>query len=244
MTPDLSALYQQLPIWLAAGFVGVTVFALAFFYYLLHTTSPRKAIWFTGLATGWLALTGSLAANEFFLNLATIPPRIMLVVVPVFASLITLTLTQAGKRFLDTLPLRPLTYFHLIRIPVELVLFGLFLHRQIPLMMTFEGLNPDILSGITAPVIGWLVFRKQLPTRVLLIWHLLALLLLINIVTIALLSAPTFLQQLNFEQPNVGILKFPFVWLPGFVVPMVALCHLAAIRQLTRRYPTHSPSIR
>ncbi len=240
MTPDLSALSQQPPVWLVVSFVLITIISLFFFFHLLRSTRPQKAVWFTSVAIGWLALTGTLAANNFFLNLSTIPPRIMLVVVPIFTSLIALTVTPAGKRFLDALPLRSITYFHLIRIPVELVLLGLFVHRQVPEMMTFEGLNPDLLSGLTAPVIGWLVFRqKSLPMRALLVWNLMALFLLINIVTIALLSAPTFLQQLNVAQPNVGILKFPFVWLPGFVVPMVALCHLAAIRQLMNGHPTN-----
>nr|WP_293833600.1 hypothetical protein [uncultured Arsenicibacter sp.] len=240
MTPDLSALSQQPPVWLVVSFVLITIISLLFFYHLLRNTRPKKAVWFTSLAIGWLTLTGTLAANDFFVNLSAIPPRLILVVVPVFTSLIALTVTPAGKRFLDALPLRSITYFHLIRIPVELVLLGLFLDRQVPQMMTFEGLNPDILSGLTAPVIGWLVFRKQVVSRrALLVWNLLALLLLINIVTIAFLSAPTAVQQFNFDQPNVGILKFPFVWLPGFVVPMVALCHVAAIRQLTQGRPAN-----
>ena len=36
----------------------------------------------------------------------------------------------------------------------------------------------------------------------------------------------------GFEQPNVAILHVPFVWLPGGVVPLVLLAHVAALWQL------------
>ncbi|HUQ96495.1 MAG TPA: hypothetical protein VM010_02440, partial [Chitinophagaceae bacterium] len=38
--------------------------------------------------------------------------------------------------------------------------------------------------------------------------------------------------QLAFDQPDIAVLYFPFVLLPGVVVPVVLLSHLAAIRQL------------
>jgi hypothetical protein len=63
-------------------------------------------------------------------------------------------------------------------------------------------------------------------------WHLAALGLLLTIVVLALLSAPTPLQQLAFEQPNVAVMQFPFVWLPVFVVPVVAFTHVVALRRL------------
>lgn len=49
-----------------------------------------------------------------------------------------------------------------------------------------------------------------------------------------MLAAPTVVQQFAFDQPNVAILHFPFIALPGCLVPLVALSHLAAIRRLLR----------
>ncbi|MEO6499519.1 MAG: hypothetical protein ABIN95_10915 [Mucilaginibacter sp.] len=68
-----------------------------------------------------------------------------------------------------------------------------------------------------------------------LLWNFICLALLLNVVAHALLSAPFRFQQMAFEQPNVAILYFPFIWLPGFIVPAVLLCHLSAIRQLIMR---------
>jgi hypothetical protein len=99
--------------------------------------------------------------------------------------------------------------------------------------MTFEGRNFDIISGITAPFIYYFGFIKnKIPQTVLLAWNFICLALLINIVMNAVLSAPFTFQQFAFDQPNIAIFYFPFVWLPCCVVPIVLFSHLATIRQL------------
>jgi hypothetical protein len=113
------------------------------------------------------------------------------------------------------------------------VLFWVFLHKGIPEVMTFEGRNLDIISGITAPVIYYLGFVSgRLWPRTILSWNLICLALLVNIVTTAILSTPYPFQRFGFDQPNVAIFYFPFVWLPAVIVPIVLLSHLAAIRKL------------
>jgi hypothetical protein len=52
------------------------------------------------------------------------------------------------KRGLDK---KILTLLHIIRIPVELGLYWLFIYKAIPQLMTFEGRNFDILVGLTVP---------------------------------------------------------------------------------------------
>jgi hypothetical protein len=128
-----------------------------------------------------------------------------------------------------------LTILHTIRIGVEIVLFGLFLYKAVPGLMTFEGRNMDIISGLSAPIVYYFGYKKaKLPSAVILGWNLLCLAILLFTVINAILSAPTPLQQLAFDQPMIAILYFPFVWLPGIVVPLVILSHLSAIRQLVK----------
>jgi hypothetical protein len=38
-----------------------------------------------------------------------------------------------------------------------------------------------------------------------------------------------------FDQPNIAILYFPFVWLPSVVVPGVLLAHLVSLRKLFQK---------
>ena len=160
------------------------------------------------------------------------PPRFFLLIVPPLLFIVILFFTVSGRKFIDDLNLKYLTLLHTIRVLVELVLFWLFLHKVVPQIMTFEGRNFDIFSGLTAPVIFYFGFiKKTLPNKILLLWNFICLGLLINIVAIAVLSAPFPFQQLGFDQPNIALLYFPFIWLPCCIVPLVLLSHLAAIRQ-------------
>ena len=184
----------------------------------------RKITAFGTVAAAILVVQGALAYFGFYLELQALPPRFILGAPPAILILLLMTfaLVPRGQE-----PLRTLTLLHTVRIPVELVLWGLFLHGQVPKLMTFEGLNPDILSGLSAPLIAWLGFNKGKPRRaVLVVWNLAAIVLLFNIVWHAVLSVPTPFQRYGFDQPNVGVLYFPFIWLPAFIVPAVLTAHV------------------
>lgn len=134
---------------------------------------------------------------------------------------------------MDRMELSNLTLIHLNRVPVEFVLLWLSVYHFVPDIMTFEGRNFDIFSGISAALIWYFGFYKnRLNKNILLIWNLICLGLLFNIVIIAILSAPYPFQKFGVDQPNIAVFYFPFIWLPAYVVPVVLFSHLAAIRKL------------
>ena len=180
----------------------------------------------------WILLTGYLSTTGFYRVPDAIPPRV--VVFGVFPPVLVIVIYLIAFRdFVRRLPLTSLTLLHVVRIPVELVLLWLYQNGQAPILMTFEGWNFDILSGITAPAIYLLAFRNgRVNKPLLIIWNLVALGLLINIVTIAVLSFRSPIQQLAFDQPNIGVTYLPFIWLPSVIVPMVLFAHLAALSKL------------
>jgi hypothetical protein len=180
----------------------------------------------------WLVLQGLISLTGFYTVSNTIPPRFILLVLPPLVVIATLFFTLKGKVFIDSLDIKTLTLLHTIRIAVEIILFLVFLQKGIPGIMTFEGRNFDIISGLTAPFIYYFGFiKKQLNEKIIAAWNIVCLVLLINIVITAILSAPFAFQKLAFEQPNVAILYFPFVWLPCCIVPIVLFSHLVAIRR-------------
>ncbi len=142
--------------------------------------------------------------------------------------------TKNGRSFVGRLNLKTLTWFHVIRIPVEIVLVLLYYRSLIPINMTFEGTNFDIVSGLSAGFMAVFAFKGKTVNRKLLIaWNLLCLLLLINIVVISALAVPSPLQKIAFEQPNIAILYFPFNLLPTVIVPLVLFAHLVVLYKLT-----------
>lgn len=228
---------ENLPGYVSVTFVLTTFLTVGFLVYAV-----RQAIFKTKIAKiliflipVWLVFQAILSLSGFYLVTDSLPPRLFSVaVLPAFA-LIILLLVFERNNFVARLSLKTLTLLHVIRIPVEIVLLWLFLSGKVPQLMTFEGRNFDILSGLTAPIVAWLAFRNGKTNRPLLIvWNFFALLLLINIVVNAFLSIPSPIQQFAFDQPNRAVLYFPFIWLPAAVVPIVLFSHLASLWQLLR----------
>jgi len=184
----------------------------------------------------WLVLQGILTFNEFYYDTFSFPPRFALLLGPTLIAILLLFITKRGRLFIEQLNPTTLTYLHTIRIPVEMALFWLCGLKLIPELMTFEGRNFDILSGITAPFIAYVGYTKGKIGRTgLIVWNIVCLGLLFNIVGHAILSVPTNFQQFAFDQPNLAILMFPFSWLACCVVPLVFFSHLVCIRSLLKK---------
>ena len=233
---------ENLPTYISLTFGLTTVATLLLFVWSIRNSNSENIRKKTsriliGL-TIWLVVQTILTLKNIY-NTDTnlFPPKIMLLgILPTLLVVIYLFATQKGRQFIDSLPLKNLTYLNVVRIPVEIVLFWLFLNKAIPELMTFEGRNFDIIAGITAPIIAYFGLTKnKLSRQIILIWNFICLGLLINIVVNALFSVPSPIQKFAFEQPNIAILNFPFSWLPTFIVPIVLFGHLTSIRQLLKQ---------
>ncbi len=219
---------ELLPPAISILFGSLVIVAIAWFYWL-----SRSRI-FLILTTVWVAIQTVLSAAGVYQNTTLLPPKLLLYgILPVLIFIVSIFTTSQGKKFIAQLPLKPLTYLHTIRILVELVLYLLFLHQLVPVYMTFEGTNFDIITGLTAPFVAIFAFNgKSLKKKLLVGWNIFGLALLLNVVITAMLALPTPMQQISLQQPNVAVLYFPFSLLPTVVVPLVLFAHLAAIKQL------------
>ncbi len=222
---------ENIPAFVKIIFILTTVLTL-FLYYSSTNRSFNSLL----VPISWLTIQYYIAQTGFYTITDTLPPRMLLLVGPPFVLIALLFLTKNGRQYIDSLEVKTLTLLHSVRVPVEMVLFWLFIHKAVPQIMTFEGQNLDIISGLTAPFVYYFGYiRKSQSRNFLLVWNFICLGLLINIVATAILSAPTPIQQLAFGQPNIAVLHFPFIWLPCFIVPVVLFSHLVAIRELWKK---------
>lgn len=219
---------SDVPVYVSVLFIICIVFTL---YVLYKASGNSKNLLY--ILLGWLAVQSALSYNLFYTDNMHLPPPFALLVGPILLGIVLLFITTSGKEFIDGFHLKTLTWLHVVRIPVEFTLLFLYKAGKAPELMTFEGVNFDIISGITAPIVALMAFRNNTVQKKLLIgWNILCLILLFNIVIRGVLSVPTPFQQFAFEQPNVGLLYFPYTLLPGFVVPVVLLSHLISLRKL------------
>ena len=221
---------ENLPIYISILFGLITLLTVGLFYKATNRSILSLVILLT-----WLVIQAVIALTDFYTVTDTIPPRFLLLVLPPILFIILLFATNKGRIFIDSLDIKALTLLHIVRVPVEIVLFRLFIYIMIPELMTFEGRNFDVISGISAPLIYYFGFvQKQLSNKIIIIWNVLCLMLLFNIVINAVFSAPFPFQKFAFDQPNIAILYFPFNWLPSCVVPIVLFSHIVVIRQLLK----------
>lgn len=231
---------EHLPVYLSVLFCLIAIAALILLQWTILGSDSRftkKKAGITAIVlSAWLIIQAILALKNTY-NTDALPPKIILFgILPMVIAIVSLFVSVKGRTFIDSLPLERLTYLNLIRIPVEIGLYLLYLNKAVPEIMTFEGRNFDILAGITAPFIAWYGIRRgKLSPKLILLWNVICLALLINIVFTALLSAPSPLQKFAFDQPNIALPNFPFVWLPTLIVPIVFFGHLVSIRQLLRK---------
>ena len=232
---------EKIPVYISIIFGLTTVATLLLFFRTMKRSvteaTRNKALVIIGVVSLWLVIQCIIAIkNVYSTNAGSFPPKILLLgILPPMLAIVFAFATTKGRRFIDSLPLKDITYTNAVRVPVELVLYSLYIFKAVPQILTFEGRNFDILSGITAPFIAYFGFTKQkLSKPIILGWNFVCLALLANIVANALLSAPLAFQQFGFDQPNIAILHFPISWLPTFVVPVVLFGHLVSIRQLIK----------
>lgn len=220
----------NLPLFIPILFVITTLVTIFFL-----CKASINSLFVFAIISLFLVLQSFLSIIGFYASPNAVPPRFPLLILPSFVVIIILFATKKGRVFIDGLNVNYLAILHIIRIPVELVLYWLFLYKYVPQLMTFEGRNFDILSGITSPFIWYFGFvKRKLSKKVILAWNYICLGLLVNIVLNAALSVPSPFQQFAFKQPNIAILYFPYLWLPCIVVPIVLFSHLVLIRRLRK----------
>lgn len=207
---------------LQAIFLLITLLTLFLFY-----TGTGKNIRIVLIFIAWQILIGILSYFEVFNEKPLLFP--LAIIATTLLSFLSFKMVSIEK--LNT---NYLLGIHIIRIPVELCLYQLFVKGQIPEIMTFTGWNFDILIGLSAVVI--LIYqsvkKKNFAKSYFLFWNIIGLLFLSVIVIIAILSSPLPIQKFAFDQPNVALLEFPYSFLPTCIVPIVFISHFLLIKHL------------
>jgi len=228
---------ETVPGYVSVVFILTTFAAVAFLLQAVKKaglrSTPSNILIF--LLPLWILFQAVIAIYGFYLDTSGTPPRLVIAgVLPANLLIVTYFLFFRAE-FIERLPIKLLTLVHIVRIPVEIVLFWLYKSGAVPQVMTFEGLNFDILSGILAPIVYLLAFRGGTVRKwVLAAYNILGLILLANIVSIAVMSLPSPMQQIAFDQPNRAVLYYPYIWLPTIIVPIVLFSHLASLWKLER----------
>ncbi|HEV7701375.1 MAG TPA: hypothetical protein VGO43_14180, partial [Pyrinomonadaceae bacterium] len=129
---------EPLPAYVSIVFILTTFLTVGFLLTSLRAVSldiaPSRLLVF--ILPFWILLTGSIAVAGFYQRTDLMPPRLVIFGVLPALALILLYFAFFRSRLIDRLPLRLLTLLHIVRIPVELVLYWLFIGGLVPQLMT------------------------------------------------------------------------------------------------------------
>lgn len=177
----------------------------------------------------WAIVVSIASLSGFTGNFKLFPVNAMpMLLIPLLTTLILL-FTSDMKTVAAQLNLKVLTQLQMFRVLVEIVLWLLFIQNLLPVQMTFEGRNFDILAGITALIAANYFINNK---TWMIAWNIFGLLLLLNIVVVALLSMPTPFRVFHNEPANIIVTHFPYVFLPTFLVPLAYLLHFISLKKL------------
>jgi hypothetical protein len=185
----------------------------------------------------WAVLVSILSQLGMIGNFELFPFNIAPLLFIPLISILFFTFSKTMTEILTHLQPHQLIRLQVFRVFVEVLLWMLFIQNLLPVQMSFEGRNFDILAGITAPIVAWLAHRNKVSKTFLVLWNIACLGLLINIVTIAILSMPTPFQYFTNEPSNTIVTVFPIVLLPTFLVPLAYMLHFFSLRQLLMKSP-------
>ncbi|OQP58297.1 hypothetical protein A3860_08240 [Niastella vici] len=184
------------------------------------------------LLTGWIILLGILSSRGFFSDFTRLPPRLIIALLVPLPAVLLFTRSKAGKQLLQHIQPQWLLYLQSFRILVEVALWMLVRNGALPVQMSFEGRNFDVLSGLLAIPVGYYCFvKKSWPPVIVLLYNIAGLALLLNIVTISSLSLPTPLRAFHNQPDSSLVTTFPFIYLPGVLVPLAYTLHIFSLRQ-------------
>jgi|GEM_PF-678833 len=242
---------EQIPFYLACIFIFTVLVLIGCILYgynvVLKKKNSRfrkgKVILLGSIITAWLAWISYLSTLHILDQFSELPPRMGLVLFPPLLAVIMLANSRSTDRLLDLIPKHWLLFIQSFRIITGILFYLLFLHHIIPVQMTFLGKNFDLLFGLTAPVTGYLYLKKKIPAWILPLWHLAGIAFLFIVVVTAVLSAPFPFKVFREEELNTIIAYFPFVFMPGFVIPLGLLFHLFSLKQSLKKLVAESKKL-
>jgi len=206
----------------------------------LITASPLRGVERRRLATVlllWFALVAALAAAGLFSTMSAGTPAIgVAVVVPIIVGLIAFRHSAALKSLVSETPLTWLVAVHAGRL---LGVFFLLLNAEVRLPPTFAltaGWG-DIGVAVAAPLVAWAIHRRAAGWRGLaLTWNTLGFADLVLAVTLGVGSAVDSPVRFIYEAASSGTMSsLPWILVPGFMVPLYLMTHLAIFHRLLRR---------
>ena len=196
---------------------------------------PSKLGFVLGIAATLILGQGALGASGWIAEPSGFP-RFMAIPIFITVSLVLFAKSSLSTAMAKGFPLWFVIGFQSFRFLPETLLHLSHAEGLAPVQMTWHSMNFDVISACLGVLLGLLALR--MPQRAHMCGWIMSVVgigLLITIVSIAMLSAPTPLRTFTNEPANTFVAHFPYIYLPGIHVLIAAAFHVVLIKQLLSR---------
>lgn len=171
------------------------------------------------------------AASGYLRDFERRPPPLMLLIAVTVLITLSFALSPLGRELARRTSFTWLIASQVFRLPLELTMNRASREGVMPIQMSFEGRNFDILTGVSAIVVAILVAGGLAGPLAIRLWNIAGFGLLANIVAVAIASFPLF-GVFGPDRLNLWVADPVFVWLPGILVQAALLGHILIWRKL------------
>ncbi|MBV6646721.1 MAG: hypothetical protein KI790_14790 [Cyclobacteriaceae bacterium] len=177
----------------------------------------------------WVSYLAVLIRSGVLMNFG-FPPRVPLfIVIPAIALIIVGVNSRYAQRFMTTTPLHVPILMQSFRVLVELLIYATYLKGVFPLRATFEGLNFDILVGISAVFVGVGVYRGLIKAQAVVIWNIASLGILL--VTVYSFISTYYFMDFAEVGDSAKFVEFPYILLASVLLPAAIFLHAFSLKQ-------------
>jgi len=173
-----------------------------------------------------------LISESGLLHTFSFPPRFALfLIVPLFIFTGVFIYKNRNSEWVKVIPKHWLAIYQSFRIFIETIFVYSVAAGILNYHVTIEGYNYDMVFAYTAPIIGYLLYKKDdLSPKIVLIWNYLGLAIIASIIFLFLSSVynPSIFGEAEILLP-IEITKYPYSLVPGFLMPSAVFIHVLSI---------------
>lgn len=182
---------------------------------------------------GWIVYLVLISMTGILKDLSMPPKFPLLVFLPLIVGFIIFYRRASRSRVLKSIPRSWPIYFQSFRVVVEVMLLLTFYEGIVPKTATFEGLNFDVIMGISALFVAYFLARGDRYRTFMYAWNFLGMI-MVFFVAFIIASSIYFPNVWGGSNPLVDLsfVEMPFLLLAGFLAPMAIFMHVVSLAQL------------
>ncbi|MCB0549197.1 MAG: hypothetical protein KDD19_16585 [Phaeodactylibacter sp.] len=239
MNGNLFLIGQLIITLLTLGVISSLYYALSYSFHKLRLPALQREKLLQFITAGlalWLAILAVLGYMGYFYEPATTFLRLSLAFALPAGVAVLLLFSRFFGLIIRVMPIRWLAYFQACRIATELFFWMGMKGGYVPVQMTFEWLNYDIVVGITGLMAGFVFFGRGRYRRFEgILWNTFGIASLANALLLSLFSLPGPHRAFATVPDSAFLTLTPFIWLPGLIFPMALAAHIFSLKKLFGR---------